>query len=129
VGGGRSGGSDLIGVGKIEAMYVGAVRATEAGVTGWRTAEDKNVVIPSRVRARVVVDVFFLTALGLDFRRGISPLKSEIADWEAVVEVSPRNLEVEDWFEVGAGGSSDGEEICGKIKFVKLKGSGDFNEI
>jgi len=97
---------------KIEAISVGAVRVTETGVTGWRTAEDKIMVILSRVRTCVVVDVFFLTALSLEFCRGIAPLKSEIADWEAVVEVAPLNLEVEDWFEVGAGGSSDGKKYA-----------------
>ena len=56
----------MTGGGKIEAMLVGAVSAVETD-TGWRTAEGKNMTMPSQVRARVVVDVFVLTALGFDF--------------------------------------------------------------
>ena len=50
-------------------MSVGAVRAAETGVAGWRMAEDKNIVKPSRMQVRAMVD-FVLAALGLGVRRG-----------------------------------------------------------
>ena len=64
-----SGGGVLIGSGKIVAISVGAVRLVEIG-KGWRTAEDRNMTRPSRVRVRVAVDGFFLTALCIGVRRG-----------------------------------------------------------
>ena len=80
-------------------MSVGAVRAVETGVAGCRTAEDKNIVKPSRMQARVIVDVGVL-----DF---LAPLKSETTELETGVEGAPLKLVETEWFtlevEKGAG--------------------------
>ena len=66
-------------------MSVGAVRVAETGVAGWRTAEDKNIVKPSQMQARVIVDDDFL-----DF---LAPLKSGTTGLETGVEGAPLKLE------------------------------------